>query len=1026
MHVVFVSCCEKKALKRTRTLLDSYAKRTGDHTWLTPITTEGLSELRKALRKTATRQTSVACFRNDGMKRMRLLWIVGNNKYFDKHGTSPIATTLKKRITTMPEWAKLCALIAETAGFIHDLGKFNQEFQNKLEKKGPIKDNVRHEWLSMFLAQSLLDGIDWLEATQILENRKPEFSDPLSKEKTLVFEHQLYSITDTLLYCVATHHKLPSKERSRINDGEHVNHRSKDGMFKNPKISFMPNENLIKLIQRNIKKLQEHSEKAPSDDPTYWRAIATFSRMALILADQTISAECRPAKLNNEAISIAYANTTKNGEPNQELCWHLEKVGFKAGEMIFHMLNISLPHLSIDAVEHINQPARGERYLWQNKAGLALENSHAKHDTPHLVLNIAGTGSGKTRMNLRVICALNADKPVRVATALNLRTLTLQTGDAYHQQLGIGKDEMACVIGDSLVQKLHESGQRNVDEDEDEYGIDVNSDVEYEMPEWLKFYTVKNTKLNDVIGAPILVSTIDFLIAAGEPHRKHHHILAALRIMHSDLILDEIDGYEPKALLSVLRLVTASAMFGRNVVASSATLSKPVAKMLWQAYEHGANMRALLYQQPLQFKTAVIDDLVKPHIDTHKDVAAFMMNYEAHVGKMMQQLEGKAYRVPVLAKITSKDKTGWLNTITEWANTLHHHHAWIDDKTSKRISFGLVRIANIGTAIEVAKHLSKTLTNAKIVCYHANHFLMQRFYIEQRLDFLLNRKQHSHAHIVNDKEIRAIIEGAESDVQFIVVATPVEEIGRDHDFDWAIIEPSSSQSIVQTAGRVNRHRLAHLKHPNIVLLQYCYKEAIGTEGYVFTRPGLETKGASTPQKKCSTHPSHDLNELFDWSQLRQIDARMRFCSDIHLFAKYDDEAIEIASASTLKSMLTEDHLWMAKETYTESSLRSLEPTLELRLDDLIWGEKYHMSAENFNNGEKKSVTIRAAFPRAHNDWLIKTDQELLDYAQQYNLPAADRAITVSISFYAAEFKNLLTLIEEKVCRHQSFGFYINR
>lgn len=42
---------------------------------------------------------------------------------------------------------------------------------------------------------------------------------------------------------------------------------------------------------------------------------------------------------------------------------------------------------------------------------------------------------------------------------------------------------------------------------------------------------------------------------------------------------------------------------------------------------------------------------------------------------------------------------------------------------------------------------------------------------------------------------------------FIVVATPLEEAGRDHDFDWAVIDPSSAQSIVQTSGRVNRHRL---------------------------------------------------------------------------------------------------------------------------------------------------------------------------------------------------------------------------
>ena len=41
----------------------------------------------------------------------------------------------------------------------------------------------------------------------------------------------------------------------------------------------------------------------------------------------------------------------------------------------------------------------------------------------------------------------------------------------------------------------------------------------------------------------------------------------------------------------------------------------------------------------------------------------------------------------------------------------------------------------------------------------------------------------------------------------------MEEVGRDHDFDWAIIDASSVQSIVQTAGRVNRHRLEKYSNP---------------------------------------------------------------------------------------------------------------------------------------------------------------------------------------------------------------------
>lgn len=47
-----------------------------------------------------------------------------------------------------------------------------------------------------------------------------------------------------------------------------------------------------------------------------------------------------------------------------------------------------------------------------------------------------------------------------------------------------------------------------------------------------------------------------------------------------------------------------------------------------------------------------------------------------------------------------------------------------------------------------------------------------------------------------DHEIRAFLDEAvheeRPDVPFIVVATPVEEVGRDHDFDWAVLDVSSA------------------------------------------------------------------------------------------------------------------------------------------------------------------------------------------------------------------------------------------
>ncbi|MGL5251137.1 MAG: type I-F CRISPR-associated helicase Cas3f, partial [Enterovibrio sp.] len=94
------------------------------------------------------------------------------------------------------------------------------------------------------------------------------------------------------------------------------------------------------------------------------------------------------------------------------------------------------------------------------------------------------------------------------------------------------------------------------------------------------------------------------------------------------------------------------------------------------------------------------------------------------------------------------------------------------------------------------------------------------------------------------------------------VATPVEEVGRDHDFDWAIIEPSSFRSIIQMAGRVRRHRDGEVLSPNIGLLQYNFKGFKGEAERVFNHPGYETDSVTQLV-------THDLTQLIDEQPLLQ-------------------------------------------------------------------------------------------------------------------------------------------------------------
>jgi CRISPR-associated endonuclease/helicase Cas3 len=93
--VTFISECEKKALNRTRRVLDSFANRIGSRTWQTVITEEGLDAVKKLLRKTATKNTAVACHWIRSRSRSDLLWVVGNQDKFNPQGIVPVNYTNK-------------------------------------------------------------------------------------------------------------------------------------------------------------------------------------------------------------------------------------------------------------------------------------------------------------------------------------------------------------------------------------------------------------------------------------------------------------------------------------------------------------------------------------------------------------------------------------------------------------------------------------------------------------------------------------------------------------------------------------------------------------------------------------------------------------------------------------------------------------------------------------------------------------------------------------------------------------------
>lgn len=1043
MHVVLISACEKRALARTRTVLDGYAVRCGSGTWLTPITDEGLRELQQLLRRSATRNTAVACFRNDGSHRMRLLWVVGRRDAFTRSGASPVGTQKSQRQGYVPPWARTAMLLARYAGLAHDLGKFSEWFQRKLAALAKLRDRVRHEWLSALLLRLAVER-GWVAAWQKL----PDSENGFSASSAQLFGTPIASAGDAVGYLVATHHRLPFQRGDVINADNHVersepDRRGKRGNWiERPRSVANPSVPVLKALTR----MRTASAALAAQTPDYWRGVVHWGRLALVLADHSVSSIRRPDH------ALAYANSARNPKTgkdglNQDLNWHLPEVGAVASRMVLNLLRLSPPGLSQETIDRICAGSSG-RFEWQNRAAQALAQSASATTVPHLVLNVAGTGTGKTRMNLRAACVLaqarGDDTPVRVATALNLRTLTLQTGDAYAHQLDIGDDELACVIGDRLARVLHEQSlaaerpQCNADGDPVEHEFDAISKFDYhDVPDWLAHFLAKAPRMAQVIGAPLLVSTVDFLIAAGELQDKGGTLLPNMRMMTSDIILDEIDGYDTKPLLAVARLVMLAGFYGRNVVASSATLSVPCANIVWKAFRRGVELRSAMTGLPASFVTAFIDDRSTPTVADFGSVESFATGYQKHVMDMLTGLSASRFRVPELQAITKMSEEGWCEAIGAAVTRMHDRHGLTDSVTGKRVSFGLVRIANIRTAILVARHLARTMPDARVVCYHSQHLPLQRAHIERRLDALLTRKVawdgSLDAHLSADPEIRTLLNASpHENLKFIVVATPVEEIGRDHDFDWGVFEPSTAQALVQGPGRINRHRMHAVDCPNIAILQFNYREVMRTvrgedfgagrgNGLVFQKPGLETKSEYAK----SFYRSHDLGDLLDWSKLDHLDARLRFDVGSHRFAAADDAALVESTAENLDHFLhggRSGTLWMAYQTYSSARLREQageQVELLLRAD---MGFSCVVCFQG-DPGAKTEFSLPSTSNRVANDWLVLDDKALIAMAGELEtLPAQERlaATTVTLPLYHAYESGDL----DRIRRHASFGYWI--
>ena len=952
MNVMLVSQCDKRALTETRRLLDQFAERRGHRTWQTPITQDGLQTLHRLLRQSARKNTAVACHWIRGAGQTQLLWVVGDRRQFNSQGAVPTNTTQRNILRQQDEntWHQgqlICAL-TDLAGLLHDLGKATSAFQARLKCRLLERNLVRHEWASLRLFEAFVgndDDTTWL--TRLANPNEVDdgrwianlHRDGLDGVPESPFKRLAHApLAQALGWLVATHHRLPQppwthpphlpKQRPVFTMSElpdvllHVQAAwNEDNFGTATPAALAPYWRFEHGLPVTTAAWRQRASRVAKRLQTWLAAQAPasltaslvgnpfvmhLSRLCLMLADHHYSsledsAADQAQRVDRTPTYPLLANTRQDGKSNQTLDEHLVGVAQHGAEIARFLPRFEqhLPRL----VQHkrLRQRATQAHYRWQDKSADLAQSLRARaQQQGAFIVNMASTGCGKTLANARIMNAL-ADPALgmRCAFAMGLRTLTLQTGKAFRDLLGLGDDELAVRVGGSASRVLFEhhealaeatgSASRQALDEEDAH---VNYDGDLDAHPLLR-RAVANDDVRKLLVAPLLVCTIDHLTPATESQRGGRQIAPMLRLMSGDLVLDEPDDFDLADLPALTRLVHWAGLLGARVLLSSATLPPALVQGLFEAYRNGRHhfqrncgARPGGADAPPAVCCAWVDEFAQQALDCpgptdfEQAHAAFAKRRHDELAKLAAQPRRRAALLPLVgpAKARPKDLPALANAVAPQmlaaALALHGAHHSLDPHSSgiRRVSFGLLRMANIEPLFEVALALFQQTLPAGVqvhLCvYHSQHPLLVRSAIEQQLDLALQR--HKPMAVFELPAIRARLDAsAQTDHLFIVLGSPVTEVGRDHDYDWAVVEPSSMRSLIQLAGRVRRHRPGPVATPNIQVLSRNLRSFTAPEHAAFCKPGFEAEEGHFRLR------SHDLHTLTDPAELAVIDARPR-------------------------------------------------------------------------------------------------------------------------------------------------------
>ena len=647
-----------------------------------------------------------------------------------------------------------------------------------------------------------------------------------------------------------------------------------------------------KQAARYARKLLELSQAAGQRTVLHDPFAMHVARMCLMLADHHYSSLTDPVA---RALYLSkgyplYANTRSNHYQNNSCSRLIDKRQSPLFNQTLdeHLLGVqahatlvarSLPSLtrSLPALKNhkpLKKRSADPRFAWQDKAAdlAASVRTRAAHAGAFIV-NMASTGCGKTLGNARVMNAL-ADPAtgMRCAFAMGLRTLTLQTGRVFQNDLQLNDEQLALQVGGAASRALFEYWEQQAEATgsaSSQALLDEAGTVLYEGNDqhpMLQRLT-DDAKARALIAAPLLVCTVDHLTPATESLRGGRQIAPMLRLLTSDLVLDEPDDFDMADLPALTRLVHWAGMLGSRVLLSSATLPPALVEGLFLAYRAGRAVyqrhRSERPSESVNICCLWVDEFHQTPQDC-ADGAAFREAHTRYVHKRVAKLQqAEVRRLAQIAPLPdtwhsmqeAERRKDFARMVLEQAWQLHqrpHNHS-TDTASGKRVSLGLIRMANIAPLYDVALAMyapdalpSELQGQVRIhLCvYHSQFPLLLRSAIEQQLDTLLNRRgaKADHDPALHRPALRALIDAhPEPHHLFILLGSPVTEVGRDHDYDWAVVEPSSMRSLIQLAGRVRRHRPGAVGGVNMVVLDSNLRHYEHKGEAAFCKPGFEER-----------------------------------------------------------------------------------------------------------------------------------------------------------------------------------------